>query len=60
MGNWQAAVLLPLVIALGLLATYWHFARARAMRERWLQRNGFHIIARHYCFFFKGQPPTSD
>jgi hypothetical protein len=54
MRNWHAALVLPLVIALGLLATYWHFARAKAMLQRWTQQNGFHVVDRHYCFLFKG------
>src|SRR5262249_34539903 len=52
--NLQLAVLLPLVIALGVFATYWDFSRARAMLERWAQRNGFHIVGRHYSNLSKG------
>jgi hypothetical protein len=48
---------LPVVLgclAIFVLTLVWHFSRSHSMLQRWADRNGYHIINRHYRHLFKG------
>jgi hypothetical protein len=43
-----------LVLILMILGFGWHFARAAAILQQWADENGYEILERSYCHFFRG------
>jgi hypothetical protein len=48
------ALILPLIIAAGILCCAWHFSRGRALLDRWAEREGLTIISAKYCWLWRG------
>lgn len=43
-----------LVLILMIFAFRWHFARSAAILKKWADENGYEILEKSYCHFFKG------
>ena len=42
------------VLAVMIIAFRWHFARSAAILDKWAAENGFKIVEKSYCLFFRG------
>jgi hypothetical protein len=39
---------------IGLAAMIWHFQRSDSIVEDWAQANGYRLVSKQYCWFWKG------
>ena len=49
-----APVVLTLLTAFVMFATWWQDARAERMLERWCRHTGFDLLSRRNCWLWKG------
>lgn len=50
----EIAVFIVFAGLLGGLLTVWSFARAKEIRARWAEENGFEIESARFCWFWRG------
>ena len=47
-------LILPLIVAVGVMAVISHFSRGRSLLDAWAAREGLTIVSAQYCWMWRG------